>query len=242
MRAPVYTVRTALAGACPVPGDRASVARIMPIRHTVAAGECLESIAFQYGFFAATVWDHPENQALRATRDSAVLRPGDIVFVPDLRTKEGPCATGARHVFRRRGVPSRFRVQIVDRDDGAGATGRPRAGVHYRVVFDGGVAELRGTTDSQGRIDHPMSPDAHVAEVFIGDDVLHFDLGRLDPVDEEGSLVARLHGLGYLEDTEEASGARLANALRSFQRAAGLDPSGAADGATRAALVREYGC
>ena len=37
----------------------------MPIEHTVQPGECIDSIAFQHGFFPDTLWDHGDNAALK---------------------------------------------------------------------------------------------------------------------------------------------------------------------------------
>jgi hypothetical protein len=47
----------------------------MPIPHTVQNGECLSSIAFQYGFFVSTIWDDPDNAQLRGQRkDHNILK------------------------------------------------------------------------------------------------------------------------------------------------------------------------
>ena len=49
--------------------------------HTVQQGESVESIAHAAGHFWDTVWQHPDNAALRQLRRSPhVLLPGDVVF------------------------------------------------------------------------------------------------------------------------------------------------------------------
>lgn len=82
--------------------------------HAVEAGDCLHSIAYQYGFFWETLWNHPDNAELkRERRDPGVLLPGDRITVPPLTARLEPCQTEAKHVFRRRGVPARLRIRIL---------------------------------------------------------------------------------------------------------------------------------
>ena len=78
--------------------------------HVIAEGECLSSVAFENGYFPGTIWERPENDALRELRgDPNVLSPGDKLFVPDKEPKTTTCATGKVHRFTRRGVPARRR-------------------------------------------------------------------------------------------------------------------------------------
>src|SRR5262245_51728275 len=57
--------------------------------HTIQTGECISSVAYRYGFFPSTIWDHPENAELkRLRRDPNVLYADDAVHVPELRVKE----------------------------------------------------------------------------------------------------------------------------------------------------------
>src|SRR5258708_33469109 len=59
--------------------------RPMSLTYTVVQGDCISSIAAQNGFGRwQTVWDRPENAALKKTRKNPnALSPGDQVFVPD---------------------------------------------------------------------------------------------------------------------------------------------------------------
>lgn len=56
---------------------------------TVEPGETLVGIAFSEGFRSwETVWNRPENEALREKRDSPdILYAGDEVFIPDITPK-----------------------------------------------------------------------------------------------------------------------------------------------------------
>src|SRR5689334_1917583 len=113
----------------------------MPRSHRVADGECLSSIAYQYGFFPGTIWDAPENAALRRQRANPnVLRAGDVVTIPDPRVASSECATDERHVFRRKGVPERLRFQFL-------LAGEPRASEPYELEVDGEVLASGANTD-----------------------------------------------------------------------------------------------
>lgn len=47
----------------------------MPRRHNVKLGDCLSSIAFNTGFFADTLWQHPDNRQLRAKPGGEIDHP-----------------------------------------------------------------------------------------------------------------------------------------------------------------------
>src|SRR5579871_1586673 len=101
------------------------------IRHKVEQGESITSIAFRYGFFPDTLWQHADNAELRKLRtDGDILLPGDIVTVPPLRIRQQDGETGKRHRFKRRGVPARTRMQIFDENG-------PRASQNYVLSIDG---------------------------------------------------------------------------------------------------------
>src|SRR5579862_4144209 len=103
----------------------------MPL-HTVKQGECMNQIADQYGTFWETLWNHPQNSALRDSRGNPnVLMADDKVFIPEKEQKEEPCATTQTHVFRLRGVPVKLVFRLEDIDWG------PRDNVPYTLMVDG---------------------------------------------------------------------------------------------------------
>jgi hypothetical protein len=86
----------------------------MPENYSVREGDCIGNIAFSRGFEWTTIWNHPNNAALKAKRkDPNLLFRGDIVFIPDLRVKQQDCPTDAKYTFTVKGVPARFRIKLL---------------------------------------------------------------------------------------------------------------------------------
>lgn len=201
--------------------------------HRAKPDECLSTIAFAYGFFADTIWEHPENAALRRERgDPNVLAAGDDVFIPDLRVGQASCATGRQHVFRRRGVPEYFRLRLS-------RYGKPRADEPYRLDVDGTPHE--GRTDANGKIEVRIPPNARLAVVLIGDERYELALGRVDPVSGEAGVRQRLENLGYLA-SKAVPASELAAAVARFQIEAQLEATGEVDDKTRERLRAAHGC
>ena len=212
----------------------------MSIRRKVEPGDCISSIAFEYGFHPDTVWLHEENAKLREKReDPNVLLPEeDVVFVPERRVKEVQRATGQRHRFRRKGVPELLRLRLLDKRD------KPRVGLSYVLLIDGEV-ERRGVTDGEGKLVQPIPPNARMALLTLvgtGDPPEEYELllGHLHPVDTAMGVCSRLRNLGFLREgdnnTEEARDEELWLALIAFQKAHGLEQTGEIDDATREML------
>lgn len=210
----------------------------MSKQHPVAPGECLSSIAFTTGFFPETIWNAPENAELRSQRErGTILAPGDVVFIPDKRPKTESVNTGAVHPFRRRGVPSKLHLQVLD-------DGEPVANQPYVVSVDG--AARSGTTDPEGRIRVSIAPNARKAKVKVGQgaDLIQYELslGHLRPIDDVAGVQARLEALGHDCGGEDGVvGERTREALRGFQRKHALPESGEIDEATRAKLREVFG-
>jgi len=204
--------------------------------HTVKQGECLESIAHQYGFFWQTLWNDPNNAALKAKRkDPNVLLAGDSVFVLEKRAAEKAGATEERHRFRRKGVPSVFQLQLFRQDE-------PRAKEPYVLDIDGTL--ITGTTNSNGVLRCVIPPDAKVGKLQLTRSAEEFllDLGHLDPVDELTGMQARLKNLGfYRGQVDGLLGPQTEQAIRAFQEKHGLSVTGKNDDATRRKLQDMHG-
>ena len=205
----------------------------MPTRHEVRPGDCISSIAFEHGHFPDTVWNDPDNTELRQKRESPnVLQTGDMVTVPDKRLKEEDHPTEARHRFRRKGVPEKLRIQLLD-------CGEPRANLKYTLDVDGRL--IPGCTDEEGYLEHWIAPNARRGKLAIGpDEEYELDFGHLSPPDDGPGFLARLVNLQYLED-EEAPEEDVVAAIEDFQSTYGLDVTGRMDQTTRDALREAHG-
>lgn len=226
------------------PGAPADI--VVPVgdgNHVVAEGEGLSSIAAAYGFFWATLRELPENAALAAARPNPeVLLPGDRVTVPAPRPHAVRCATGKRHVFRRKGVPSKVCIRIRTSD------GVVFGGCKY--LFVAGGQEIEGTTDDDGMVEEWVDPLLQTAQltVWLGNPlypetyVTTLTIGKLQPPGTLAGIQSRLINLGYdLGDERGTLGPRTQAALRDVQTRSGLPVDGVPDDATRAAVQALHG-
>ena len=198
------------------------------MRIVIKSGDSVVKLAQQYGHFCDTVWHHPENDALRIKRKRMnVLMPGDELFIPELRRKTVAAASNRRHVFRRKGVPAIFRLQLFDE------AGEPRAHQRYELAIDD--AQLTGTSNAEGIVEHSISPQAERGRLVIGPDryEVHFELGQMDPISEPSGVQKRLRNLGYYHGACEGGyDDETRAALASFQRDCGLPITGDPDEST----------
>jgi hypothetical protein len=203
-------------------------------RHEVKEGECVASIAFAYGIVPESIRGDPANEGLWADRgEGYVLMPGDILTVPERRPDAASCVTGKRHVFRRKGVPEVFALQLL-------LYGEPRANVPYQLIV--GETTFTGQTDDEGRLRHRIPPNATEGTLTVGESESYpLQFGALDPVTTRKGRVARLVNLGYLE-ANDAGDAALIAALRRFQSDQELPADGEISGETLTKLVAAHGC
>ena len=205
-------------------------------KHKVRQGECISSIAFENGFFWETIWSHGENRALKGKRkDPNVLLPGDEVFIPCRRGKAVDAATGQKHRFRRKGVPAKFCLRLLEDDE-------PCACRPYTLDIDGRL--FSGTTDAEGRLEHPIPPNARMGKLLIGSsqDEYLLDFGHLDPVNEVSGIQARLNNLGLgCGQIDGLMGPKTEASLRLFQERHGLQPSGQTNPQTLDKLKEAHG-
>lgn len=206
--------------------------------YVVRPGDCIESIAQRHGHFWETIWNDPNNQEVKDARKSPnVLRPDDRLFIPELRINQVDGATEQRHRFKRKGVPSKLRVRVMQ-------LGKPRANVPYRLVLDGTPHE--GETDADGWVEAPIPPDAQRGELTVGKDqldkqVFQLELGQMDPVTEIAGLQKRLKNLGYACEMTGNLDDQTRSAIGAFQKSVDLEDTGEPDQQTRDKLLEVHG-
>lgn len=208
----------------------------MPTTHTVRLGDCMGSLAKQYGFGDhKTIYDDGANATLKGNRPNPnVLAENDTVSVPDREVGEMEKPAGAQHKFKLK-VPSTL-LRIVVQDDAGTAV----ADKKYKLTV--GAAVFEGKTASDGKIEHPIEADAKsgTLELWIkegaGIDGLSFplEIGSLEHESKDRACQARLLNLsfecggtgGTLDDPTK-------DAIRGFQKKNSLTVNGNLDAATR---------
>ena len=192
----------------------------MPIEHKVKQGDCISSIAFTYGFFPETLWQHTDNSELKNLRKSMfLLCADDVVIVPDLTIKKEAIMSEQKHRFVRKGVPEVLKLQFLDYE------GNPKVGLSYRLDLDGHLRH--GTLDNDGYIIEVIPPDALKGLLRLGEgdneEVIDLCLGHLYPISEIKGVQQRLNNLGYYCGAEDGDlSQKTMSAVNLFQKAMNL--------------------
>lgn len=214
------------------------------MKYVVKPGDSLISIAATHGISDwKRIWNRPENATLRRFRDDAqILAPGDEVFIPEPEPHEFECEIDKRHVFRLKKPPECF-FSLYLKDEAANVI----VGAKYELAVGGQT--FAGTTGPDGLIAHPVPPTAQQGKLRIWvdparpDDVQEWpiSIGHLDPVDSVTGVQARLNNLGFNVGTPSGVyDQRTREAVREFQRGAGLEPNGELDDRTRDQLQSHH--
>jgi N-acetylmuramoyl-L-alanine amidase len=212
--------------------------------YAVRQGDCLSSIAETFGFGDfETIYQHPENAGFRKKRPNPnIICPGDVLFIPDLETKQHVVATDQKHSFVLKRAQVRLRLRLED------DLHRPYKETKYQLRI--GQKYWRGSTNGSGMVNHEIPADAVDGEITIFPSGLPEDsgytfllhLGHLDPVEEDAGVDARLLNLGYgpVETEGSLSDAERADALKQFQADHGLQASGELTDETRSKLRERH--
>lgn len=215
----------------------------MPTTHVVQPGECCATLAKRYGLVGwKPIVAHADNAALFAQRKNPhVLKPGDVVVVPDPEPKVFDGATDQRHTFVFAPSPTKLRL-VLKRPDGTALDG-------VRFVLRVGDDVLEDTTGGDGVIEHPVDPMETTGTLALWFDPasvapsveLPLDVGALIPAEFVAGAQARLRNLGLFHGaTTEALDDATRAALRAFQHAHALAESGDLDAPTQARLVTAH--
>lgn len=206
-------------------------------QHVVSQGECLASIAAEYGFNWKTIWNHPDNTDLKAERKNPnVLYPDDVVVIPDKTPKEDSAATEQTHKYKRKGVPAMLKIRLLN-------NGEPRKNTPWKANLGGGWQE--GTTDGDGNLQIKLHPKCDAGILRLEDGTQYRLLLReLDPLETISGVQARLNNLGYESGAVDGiQGPITTAAIKQFQTDyPPLKVDGIVGEKTRAKLKEIYGC
>lgn len=206
--------------------------------YIVKQGDCISSIAFEYGFFPKTIWNHPKNNALKKLRENPnILFTGDIVFIPEKEIKKVSFQTDFKKRFQRKGVPSKLSILLVDEYD------KPMSNIQYELNIEGLV--INGTTDSEGLLECFIAPSAKKGELIVKGKVQYkysIEFGEVDPITEVTGIQCRLKDLGlYTGPVNGIKDKELEAAIRQFQYLNNLGANGIIDDLTKKKLVELFG-
>lgn len=204
---------------------------------TVKEGDCVLSLAADEGLFWQDVWNDSENAGLRSRRQYPnILMPGDKLELREMEEKDENRATEAKHKFTVKGTPARLRLRLR-------VNGAPVSEKQVKLVVDGTSTVTQ--TDTDGRLDIAIPPNAKEAEMQVGDDKGFYllKLGWMTPSDETSGLQARLFNLGYdPKGIDNKFGGGTRKAMQAFQASQNLKRTNEPTDDTRQALEKEHGC
>ena len=216
----------------------------MSSTHVVTQGEHLSCIAAEYGFHDyAVIWNDANNAQVKSDRQNPnVLFPGDSLYIPDKEHKQEPGATSKRHTFEVKQQTLKLRLVLEDIYE------KPIANASCTLTVEQEQFQL--TSDSQGKIEHEISPSAQSCTLVIKGDqtpyqgqTLTIKIGHLDPIDSQSGQRARLNNLGYLAgNSDDPNDPHFLSAVEQFQCDQKITVDGDIGPATKAKLRQVHGC
>lgn len=213
----------------------------MSIEHRVQRGDCVASLAAQYGLPRKVIWDdNAENAELRQRRDKGYLLDpeADTVSIPEREPKEIACACEARHRFVLRMERVTLRLRLLEEDN-------PKADLPFQLTIDDTVIE--GMTDGEGQLTTMIPAGATSAQLTVdpegSPECYVLSLGDLDPMDSVRGAQARLKNLSfYGGELDGVLGEQTREGIERFQAHEELPVTGKLNAATLDKLEASHGC
>ena len=208
-------------------------------RYPVKQGDCVMSIAEEFGFVWETIWNHPDNAALKELRkDPNILHPGDVVVVPEKTPRIETAPVDQLSKYVKKSPLAQVRLRLLD------LRRQPRANVDYTATVDGVIST--GKSDGDGYITIPVPPNARQLKLKVTEgaktDEYTLPLGSIDPIGELSGIQQRLTNLGYSCTSDRGTpGEATRTAIRAFQKEMNLNVTGELDEATRQKLKQIHG-
>ncbi len=233
----------------------------MSSTYVIKQGDYLSMLAQRFGFADyATIWDAPENAALKAKRPTPnILYPGDELFIPDRETKEESRPTEARHKFQTDMPDLKLRIVLTDLKD------KPLSALECDLTIDGDLKNF--TTGADGKLEEEISSKAAGGKLldkgkpgpgYRLQREYPVKIGCLDPWDTLSGQIARLNNLGYRafelpersltadEEDRIRQDPQFLSAVEEFQCDHSPNPPQGVDGicgaTTKAKLKEVHGC
>jgi hypothetical protein len=214
-----------------------------PAIHTVRQDECVTKLADRFGFTPSTIWN--ANADLASARASMnILAPDDRLTIPMRTPRVEPALVAHRYTVKRLEAMTWLRIRFLD------VNGNARSEVPYLLSIERQCerpfADIAERTTSEGFVIQRIPADTSTARITLDGDeeqeIYLVHLSRLDPASVPRGIQARLNNLGYGCGEEDGEfGPATRRAIRYFQQDQLLTPSGEADAATVAFLVRLHG-
>src|SRR3954469_23817550 len=115
-------------------------------KHIVKPGECLASIARQYGFVnPLLLYQHADNAALRKLRKNPdILAPGDEVVIPKKQAREIKVKAGGSANLTLDKAVTKVHLKVCDNH------GMKCAAERYELAIDGIEEPFKGKLTSKG--------------------------------------------------------------------------------------------
>jgi N-acetylmuramoyl-L-alanine amidase len=206
------------------------------LKHVVKKGECLASIAAQHGFEWKTIWELPDNKALRDKRPNPnIIFQGDVVCIPEKKLHEEKISTGQKHKFQATATHCQFRLRLMVND-------KPLDNTTWTLTLASDHAELK--SDGDGWIEQKIAPNAGKGSLQLQNSQVTFALefGRLDPIDQVQGVQQRLSNMGFFRGAcDGKQNDHLALAIAAFEKYARLPVTGKLCAALREKLVKMHG-
>ena len=211
--------------------------------YTVQPGDHISQISERAGFQCdATIWMHPKNAKLRASRDNPhVLREGDELFIPKKRIMTVKRPTRANHEFVLNRTPLTIWVRILD------FLGEPVPNAEGTLEHSGGSMDVM--TDGDGILEAVIPRGTARVVVRLEDPELELELGvgDLDPPEQVRGSTDRLNNLSYkaqeyVNEDDQETMADMSHALELFQDDSGEEADGELSDTWKQRLKSEHGC
>lgn len=207
--------------------------------HKAKQGECFLSIAANHGFTWEALWKDEGNKKLAELRKvPTILKPGDVVHLPELKASEHDRKTDAKHKFKLKGTPAKLRLRLLD-------NGKPRVNVKCTFHIDGKEGKMIAkSTDGDGKLVLDIPPQAQQVWMEVGDEKEEHLLrvGWLDPMDSLHGLQARLNNLGFdCGKVDGDWGTNTQGGMQAFQANRKIKKTTKPDDATRERIEKDYG-